>query len=379
MRLLYVCENYWPMTGGAELANQSICEGMAARGHEVTAVTHRPRGAPLREQLNGVNVIRVPCMANRYLFTAAALPTLVKYASRADLLHTVTFNAAPPGWLAARLTRRRVLVTVWETWIGRWATHTTFSPIEAFMHEFMERAIFAFPYDRYVAISRATQASLRSALPGRANSIDCIYLGFDPAPWAVPCDRASIRADLNVDEAFLIVGYGRPGVSKGFRYVVEAAPLIAEVLPKAVILLILSDAAQYRAELGRLKSRAPSNVRFLPPQPVDRLVQIVRSSDCVVVPSISEGFGYTTLEAAAAGVPVVASRTTSIPEVIGGSFVFSEARNPRSIADGVAAVARGEAQRKPLRSFPWSKTIDEYEALYEHLSSSPLPRTACQP
>jgi glycosyltransferase involved in cell wall biosynthesis len=355
------------MVGGAEHANQMICEGLAARGHDVTVVTHQPAGSATDETLNGVKLVRVPCRDSRYVFTLVALPTIMRYARSADLIHTSTFNAAPPSWLAARLTGKRVLCTVWETWIGRWGSHTTFSKTKASLHELLERAVFSFPYDRYVTISKATQDRLLEVYPRKKAKTNFVYLGFEPAPWKQPVDRDAIRKDLGAENAFLIVGYGRPGVSKGFKYLVEAAPKIAEAIPNSMLLLILSEAPQYREDLAALKAQAAPNVRFLPSQPLERLVQIVKGADCIAVPSITEGFGYTTLESCASGVPVVASNTTSIPEVVSGAYVYSEPRDAASIADGVIAVHRGEYKTAPERSFSWSATIDGYEAEYRRL------------
>jgi D-inositol-3-phosphate glycosyltransferase len=370
MRLLYVCENYPPMVGGAEHANQMICEGLAARGHDVTVVTHKPAEPPLREVMNDVKIVRVPCRQSRYVFSAAALPTIVKLAKNADLIHTCTFNAAPPSWIAARLTGRPVLCTVWETWIGRWGTHTTFNKGKATLHEILERAVFALPYDRYIAISKATQDRLVELFPRKRSRTDVVYLGFDPTPWQVPVDRTATREELGAQDSFLIVGYGRPGVSKGFEYLVDAVPRITESIPNAMVLLILSEAPQYQQGLAALKARAASNVRFLPSQPPEDLVRIVKSSDCVAVPSISEGFGYTTLESCASGVPVVASRTTSIPEVISGAYVFSEPRDPASIAEGIIAVHEKRYSTSPAKTFSWSATIDGYEAEYARLCAT---------
>jgi glycosyltransferase involved in cell wall biosynthesis len=363
------------MVGGAEHAIQMICEGMASRGHQVRVVTHQAEGAARREVRNGVEIIRVPCKQNRYAFTLLAVPVILRLAASADLIHTVTFNAAPPSWLAAKILRRPILVTVWETWIGHWAEYTTFSPAKVLAHEVLERAIFALPYDRYVAISKSTERHLSKALPRRADRIGYIYLGFDPAPWQVPCDRQAVRTSANIGDEFLVVAFGRPGVSKGFRYLIEAGPRIAREIPGALLLLILSEAPQYRADLAALKELAGPNVRFLPSQGRERLVQLIKSADCVVVPSIAEGFGYSTLEACAADTPVVASQTTSIPEVIGGSFVFCEPRSADSIAAGVAKIAAGKAEHAAQHSFPWSTTIDLYEAEYYRLKPK-LPMKA---
>jgi glycosyltransferase involved in cell wall biosynthesis len=367
MRLLYVCENYWPMIGGAERANQEICQGMAARGHEVTVVTHQPGDAPARELVGGVAVVRVPCNGSRYVFTLAALPAILKHAPAADVVHTVTFNGAPPSWLAARLTGKPVLLTVWETWIGQWARLTTFSRTKAAVHEFLERVVFLPTYDRYIAISRSTERRLAGAFPRRLNRIGCIYLGFDPSPWKRPSNREQVRAQLGLRGAFVVVGYGRPGVSKGFQFLVDAAPEIAALIPNAELLLVLSEARQHRNDLADLKSRAAPNVRFLPSQPFERLVEIVTSADCIVVPSLAEGFGYTALEAAASGVPFVASNTSSIPEVVGGKYVFSEPGSVESIARAVKDVEQGRYNVLPEKSFSWRSTVDAYELEYERL------------
>jgi glycosyltransferase involved in cell wall biosynthesis len=90
-------------------------------------------------------------------------------------------------------------------------------------------------------------------------------------------------------------------------------------------------------------------------------------ADCVVIPSITEGFGYTTLESCAAGTPVVASDTTSIPEVIHGKHVLVKPKDARAIAAGVIAVKRKQYKNTPKRSFPWSATISKYLRAYNDL------------
>jgi hypothetical protein len=47
--------------------------------------------------------------------------------------------------------------------------------------------------------------------------------------------------------------------------------------------------------------------------------------------------------------------------------VFAEPRNAESVADAVISVRRGRYETRPERSFPWSATIDGYEAEYRRL------------
>lgn len=358
------------MVGGAEHALQMISEGMASRGHSVTVVTSRPEGALAEEERNGVVIRRIGSRQNRYAFTVAGFPTILREARRADLVHTATFNAAPPSWLAAKIARRPILLTVWETWIGHWSDYTTLSGPSAFAHEILERAIFALPYDRYIAISRFTRDRLLAVLPHHSKKVDFIYPGFDPRPWEAQVNRSAVRDEIGATDNFLVVGYGRPGISKGFEYLVDAAPLIAARVPSALILLILNDAPQYASLLSLLKARAASNIRFMPSQPLSILQKIVASADCVVIPSLAEGFGYTTLESVTTGVPVVASRIASIPEVIGGRHLFADPKSAASIADRVVDVAHGRTAATDRKSFLWSATIDAYESEYRRCLSA---------
>jgi glycosyltransferase involved in cell wall biosynthesis len=52
-------------------------------------------------------------------------------------------------------------------------------------------------------------------------------------------------------------------------------------------------------------------------------------------PSFAEGFGLPPLEAMAAGVPVIVSKTTSFPEVCGSAAAYIDPEKPESIADAV--------------------------------------------
>ena len=103
---------------------------------------------------------------------------------------------------------------------------------------------------------------------------------------------------------------------------------------------------------------------FLPTQKFPDLIKHVQMADCVVVPSLTEGFGYAVLEASTAGTAVVASDCTSIPEVACGRCVLVQPKDPSAIATGVARVAKGNVGSTAMKRFPWSRTIDEYEQAY---------------
>jgi glycosyltransferase involved in cell wall biosynthesis len=367
LSVLYVLENYWPHIGGAENGFRNLCEGMAARGHTVTVVTHLLPGTSPYESINGVAVIRVSSFHNRYFFTFVSISEAYRRARSADLIHTTMFNAAPAACVAGALARKPVLLTVNETWIGRWRRYSNFSPIKAVLHEVLERAILALPFRRYVAISAATAARLTQVVPRCRDRVETIYYGFDREPWTLKSEDAGVRRRLGCGDAFLIVSYGRIGTSKGFEVLMDAFPRIREALPNAHLLLILNAGKQYIRELATLKDRAGPAITFMEAVPFASLPSYIRAADCIVVPSLIEGFGYTTLEAVAAGVPIVASDTGSIPEVIGGRFRLVPPRDVGALAHAVIEIANGNYMTGPEKLFPWKQTIDQYESAYVQL------------
>src|SRR5205085_2604565 len=72
------------------------------------------------------------------------------------------------------------------------------------------------------------------------------------------------------------------------------------------------------------------------------LVNLHRRAACFLDPTLYEGFGYGVLEAMASGTPVVASSTTSIPEVVGDAGLLCD---PRDI--GALALAVGRVLDEP--------------------------------
>jgi glycosyltransferase involved in cell wall biosynthesis len=100
---------------------------------------------------------------------------------------------------------------------------------------------------------------------------------------------------------------------------------------------------------------------------------IYRLAAAFVLPSLCEGFGLPLLEAMASGVPVAASRTSSIPEVCRDAAAYFDPENPESMAEKVISLLEDQALRSRLvirgkeraRSFSWEKAGRDTLAFYE--------------
>ena len=90
----------------------------------------------------------------------------------------------------------------------------------------------------------------------------------------------------------------------------------------------------------------------------------VKAAECVVVPSLAEGFGFAAAEACAMDVPVVASDTTSLPEVVSGRYVLVRPKNPLSIVEGVFSFFKKDFKITQKKHFYNNVNIRNYIPVY---------------
>ena len=370
MRILFVIENYLPHIGGVEVVFKNLAEGLAKKNHDVTIVTQLQKGTKKRETIAGVKIIRVNSIHSRYVFSFVGIPTAIREARKADVIHTTTFNGAFPAWIASKLTSKKCVITVHEIWTDKWHEYTNMGPVEATLHNLLEKIIHLFSFDKYVAVSYSTRRQLLEAGKKLQDTIT-IYNAVDYKHFNhKKHSKKAIRQKHDVDDNFLVLTYGRPGPSKGIEYAIKSVPLIN--VPRLKYMFILSKNKQYVMRLRKLKRlirklNVQRKVILLEPVPHKELPKYVRAADCVVVPSLAEGFGYTAAEASALRVPVVASKTTSLPEVVSGKYLLVNPRSSEEIATAVERVYHKKYDKTPVKKFLLEKNIRSYLKVYREL------------
>ncbi|MFC6733707.1 glycosyltransferase family 4 protein [Haladaptatus sp. DYSN1] len=369
MNVLFVLEYYPPHLGGIQIVFENVAERLAARGHHVSVVTSKTEGTPAYEYRNGVHVYRSRVFGplDRYTFAVTGIPKALSLAKEADIIHTSTWAGCFPAWLARMLRNKPTVMTV----------HEVFSPVwnisdrgfaDRTIHKVLERAIYSLSFDRYTTVSGFTKECLVEQ--GKdPDIVDVVYNGIDDALFDERgVDERLLREQLDLDDTFVYTYYGRPGFSKGVDDLVRAVPAVAAEIPDSTLLLILGKTPPHRFErIRRLISElgVEDNVTLIDPVPRSDLPHYVGGSDCVVIPSLQEGFGFTAAEASALGVPVVATTAGSLPEVVSGTHCLVEPQNPASIAQGIVDVYHGKAAETPRKTFDWDRTVDAYLAVYE--------------
>lgn len=378
MNILFVLENYLPHIGGVEIVFKNLSEGLVKRGHKVSIVTHRLKDTKLFEIINGVNVYRINCFYSRYWFTFLSIPLVFKLAKKADLIHTTTFNGAFPSWLVSKLLGKSNLITIHEVWVGKWGKLTDMGFINAKIHDILERLIYLLNFDKYVCVSKSTQRQLLELGIAKNKSV-VVYNGVDYEHWnPKKYDGKKIRTQLGLGDNFIYLFTGRPGISKGLEYLIKAVPFISKKIPNSKLLAIVSKDKSYKQRYNYLlklvkKLSLENNIIFKESVSYSELPNYVIAADCVVVPSLAEGFGFSAAEACAMGKPVVASNTTSLPEVVSGKYVLVKSKSPEAITKGIEIVYNGKDIKTNSKKFKLSINVEKYLELYGELNG---PRNA---
>jgi glycosyltransferase involved in cell wall biosynthesis len=102
---------------------------------------------------------------------------------------------------------------------------------------------------------------------------------------------------------------------------------------------------------------------------------LYRRASIFAFPSLDEGFGMPVLEAMANGIPVITSRTSSLPEVAGDAALLVDPTQVDEIATAMERLAgspdlRAEYARlgrERALEFPWAKAVDATWAVYDEL------------
>lgn len=203
-----------------------------------------------------------------------------------------------------------------------------FAPIDRFLRAFRwPRALRT--ADRVLAISHYTKAKT------------VYYLGIDPdridvVPYA--CDERFFSREATSDpELGEYVFYpASPAPHKNHPRLLKAFARVAQKHPEARLVLcgpIMHDWKPVQA--AARSAGVESRVVFLPNMGPDEMRVHYAHARGLIFPSLFEGFGLPVLEAMAAGCPLAATNTTSVPEIVHPEVCLFDPRNEDALADAI--------------------------------------------
>jgi glycosyltransferase involved in cell wall biosynthesis len=144
--------------------------------------------------------------------------------------------------------------------------------------------------------------------------------------------------------------------------------------------LVLAGSNGYDAEEA-FKELAASpcadRVRITGYLPETEIAALYSQASIFAFPSFDEGFGMPVLEAMMAGVPVITSNCSALPEVAGKAAILIDPKTDSELADAMQLLASNEKRREELAAlgkihaarFTWVKAVEATAGLYRHIVS----------
>jgi L-malate glycosyltransferase len=363
----------YPVYGGSGVVATELGIELAARGHEVHFITYaQPFRLPYfleRVFYHEVEVPNYPLFEHPpyNLALSVAIQNVVERHDL-DLLHAhYAVPHATSAWIAKEMLGRpnfRIVTTLHGTDITLVGQDPSFRSLTQFS---IARS------DGLTAVSEYLRRETHKHFDIPLDSIRVIpnFVNLDKYRRdAYPCHRAKLARE---GEKILTHISNFRGV-KRVEDVVRIFARVAERVPSR-LLLIGDGPDRARVQETAQELGVDDRVLFLGKQ--NSVAELLSCSDLFLLPSESEAFGLVALEAMACGVPVVATRTGGIPEVVddGETGYLAPVGDVAHMADAAIALLSDQdtwrrfsaAARVSAERFSAEQVVTQYESYYSEV------------
>ncbi len=204
------------------------------------------------------------------------------------------------------------------------------------------------------------------------SKISVIPLGVDESCYQKIPDfhKQQVLARYNLPENYFInIGTIQP--RKNIQRLIAAHKQLP-LLTQEQHPLVLIGTMGWGSEDLKERIKTSEHIYYLDYIPLKDKYALLQSSIALVFPSLYEGFGLPILEAFAANIPVISSKTTSIPEVAGGAALLINPLDECELTDAMYEISLNNKLRialkikglKRAKQFSWAKTAEKTQQVY---------------
>lgn len=317
------------------------------------------------QQLSGVPVFgcRVPRI-NRTARVASGLSQLVSKVVlrgfRPDVVHETYYSrdsAAPRNC--------PVVVTVYDMIVERFPEmFSKEMPGTLLKRAAVERA------DHVLCISESTKRDLIELLDCPEDKISVVHLGYEK--FTRPSDLPLSSSLFEIHPKPFLLYVGSRAEYKNFNSLLRAIA-VSQQLRENFSLVSFGGGAFSSAEKQLIGELGFSDAQVVQVGgDDDTLAYLYANAAAFVYPSLYEGFGIPPLEAMSLDCPVLCSKTSSLPEVVGDAGEYFDPSRIDSISDAIERVMEPSARRENLiekgriqcANFSWNRCAEETLAVY---------------
>lgn len=370
MKIAMLVDDFHPNVGGTPTYAKELAKALHDLEMEPEIITHRYPGYEQDASLNSVLVRRLPGFVLRKFnvtISPNAIWTLKRLLNKYDIVHGLDLYS-PISLCGVYLAHRGKMPTV----MTNPALHT-YTGILKLVYQPVKYVLKK--ADHIIAVSEAAKGFIKSF--GLEDSkISVIYHGVDSEKFR-NIDTCNIRKELGTGPSPLIMTVTRLINRKGLNYLIEAMPHVLQEYKDVKLVIVGWGPERNRLERIAKDLKIKDSVIFAGAVGDETLLKIYAAADIFVLPSPHyEAFGIVLLEAMAAGLPVITTRTGGMPEFIINfhNGILVEPKSERQIGEAILRLLNDKklAQRlarnglKLVRTkYTWEtaarRTIDIYK------------------
>lgn len=347
---------------------------LARRGHEIHLISYaspfRLRGFAEHVYFHEVDLSGTYPLLEYFPYSLALAVKQEEVAlrERLDILHVhYAIPHATAAFLAREMLRGqhdlKVVTTLHGTDITLVGQERSFYTVTKFSIE---------QSDAVTAVSEFLRKETQKAFLCEGCRIDVIPNFINPKEY-YPSSEARCRSSLAPEDAKVLIHVSN---FRPVKRVLDVVRVFAKVRTHVnAVLVLVGDGPERPATEAEVERLGLSeHVRFL--GKVDAVADLLRAADVFLLPSQSESFGLSALEAMACGVPVVASRVGGLPEVVvdGETGRLLPVGDVDAMAEAAVALLEpnrwrqaSEAAVRHSRTFDEARIVPLYEALYRQV------------
>lgn len=233
-----------------------------------------------------------------------------------------------------------------------------------------------------LTVSHASKADIIKYMHSPAEKIHVIHGGVDESYQpAEAADIERVREKYNLPTPYLLY-VGSVEERKNLKRILEAyVTLKQNGLPQQMVIVGPQKWKYHEIMEAVNANNVADTVHFTGYVEDEDLPIIYSGADVFVYPSLYEGFGLPPLEAMAAGVPVITSNVSSLPEVVGDAGMAIDPYDVGALADAMQQLLTDEGLRATFRekglerakSFSWQRSGDAHLDVYRDLAGKRTP------
>jgi len=373
LKICYVMPHFYPHIGGGEQAFLDTIVNLKKmyKNVEARVVTSASGGIKgLHEHLD------IPIYSYDWkMFCGHPIinkKDLKEHIKWADIVHVGVYSPVIPTVGMCKKLNKPVIVTAHESLNEKWYWVEP-NKIRALMFRIYEKLNVTVKCDYYHVPSDATKRDLIQN--NKKANVKRIYWISDNKVKKEKIDKTHFYESFEIDKnSTTFLYYGRPGQTKGIFVYEEAINLLKKKLSdkdldKVKFCFVISK--DPIKGLKKFKSYRDENnlenlIKFRTDIKRNQMLHFIECTDYVVVPSITEGFGLSAIEACERDAKLIYSNGGSLPEVTYGECVEFENRNSEDLANKLYEIIKGKKKfiKKEKKDFSTKTVINEFYNMY---------------